>query len=62
MNGHALVDKLKCSYAERYMGVREPKCGCAACWIKYLDYRFDAVVGLLTSMLDRKTTRKKRQK
>lgn len=26
----------KCSYADQYKGLIEPKCGCAACWKIYL--------------------------
>ena len=41
------IEKLSCSYAMRYQGLREPKCGCASCWIKYLERRLDAVVTML---------------
>lgn len=27
--------KEKCSYADRYMGIYEPKCGCRTCYLKW---------------------------
>lgn len=27
----------KCSYADQYKGLIEPKCGCDACWQKWCD-------------------------
>lgn len=27
----------RCLYAELYKGLREPKCGCLACWRKWVD-------------------------
>lgn len=27
--------KVKCKYADKYKAMREPKCGCVECWIKW---------------------------
>ena len=31
-----LTNRLKCSYAAKYKGIRQPKCGCIECWDIYM--------------------------
>ena len=40
------IKVLKCRHAEAYLGMREPRCGCAACWIKYLARRVEYLVAI----------------
>lgn len=32
--------KKKCSYAEKYKGIKEPTCNCQTCWKKYLEVNY----------------------
>lgn len=31
----------KCSYADKYKGIKEPKCNCRTCWKIYLEKNYN---------------------
>lgn len=36
-----MIARDKCGYADAYKGMREPTCGCLACWGKWLELQVE---------------------